>query len=138
MESRELFKRVYQAQQEIKLLESRRRKYIEMASAAAGMSETNIRSHSNKSKTEQIAMKLVELADRMGNAVAEYERLVQDAEGLISRLERPRHRQVLTLRYIECMSWSQINKIMGYEDEKSVFRVHGWALKAAQKLLDDV
>lgn len=138
MTSKELFNRVFAAQQEIKLLERRRRKYIEMACSAAGMSETSVRSSGNKSRTEQAAMKLVELADRMGNTAAEYYKLVEDAEGLIARLDRPRHRQVLTLRYIECKGWREITRIMRYEDEKSVFRVHGWALRAAQKLLDDV
>jgi len=138
MNSKELFNRVRAVQQEIRLIESRRRKYIEMASCAAGMSDTGIRGSGHGSRTEQAAMQLIELADRMGNTIAEYERLVREAEGLISRLDRLRHRQVLTLRYIDGKSWREISRAMGYEDEKSVFRVHGWALKAAQKLLDDV
>lgn len=138
MDSKELFKRVYVAQQEIKLLELRRRKYIEMATSASGMTETCIRGSGGNSRVEQAALQLVELADRVGNTAAEYERMVREAEGLISRLDSPRHRQVLTLRYIECKSWREINQLMGYEDEKSVYRVHGWALKAAQKLLGDV
>ena len=84
----------------------------------------------------RVGRKDMELSDRLGNTAAEYAKLVSDAEGLISRLERQRHRQVLTLRYIEGRPWKAISDIMGYQDEKSVFRVHGWALKAAQQLLD--
>lgn len=69
MDSKELFNRVHVAQQEIRLLALRRRKYIEMASCAAGMSDTGIRGSGQGSRTEQAAMQLIELADRMGNTI---------------------------------------------------------------------
>lgn len=136
MTSKEFFRRVWEAQKEISIINMRREKYLSIAVGMGGMSETGIHATGNKSKVELAALSLVELSDRLGNTAAEYAKLVSDAEGLISRLERQRHRQVLTLRYIEGRPWKAISDIMGYQDEKSVFRVHGWALKAAQQLLD--
>lgn len=138
MESREFFRQVYNAQTEIQLLRRRRDKYMDMATGMSGMSETNIRSSGTRSRVEAAAMQLVELSDRLDNAAEEYAARVREAETLISMLDRPKHRQVLTLRYIECRSWPEITEIMGYTDKKSAFRIHGWALVAAQKLLDRV
>ena len=138
MESREFFRQVYNAQMEIQLLRRRRDKYMDMATGMSGMSETNIRSSGTRSRVEAAAMQLVELSDRLDNAAEEYAARVREAETLISMLDRPKHRQVLTLRYIECRSWPEITEIMGYTDKKSAFRIHGWALVAAQKLLDRV
>lgn len=48
-----------------------------------------------------------------------------------------RFRQVLVLRYLEGQSWEQVTKEMGYTHPKSVFRVHGWALRAMERNMID-
>jgi len=138
MRAHAYFARVDEARQEVDTLRRRRDKYIEMATGMSGMSETAIRGNSTRSRVEAAALSLVELSDRLDIAAEGYAQTVREAEALIARLQRPRHRQVLTLRYIEGRKWREITQIMGYTDPKSAFRVHGWALQAAQKLLDDV
>jgi DNA-directed RNA polymerase specialized sigma subunit len=60
------------------------------------------------------------------------EKLKQEAiNGVILRaianLGNSRERQVLILKYIDCLSWKEISISMQYE-ERQVFRVHGKAL----------
>ena len=134
MTAKEILQEAYDAGIEIDTLMRRRNQYMAIATGTAGMSETAIRSTEVKSKVEASAIKLVEICDKLDKKVAEYTQIISNAEQLISRLERRRYRQVLSLRYIERKSWRQICEIMGYSDIKSAYRVHGWALEAAEKI----
>jgi len=82
---------------------------------------------------------LVLLADRSAELDAvirrlwDRERLV---EAFIALLPDERHRAVLTLRYIDCLRWPQVEeklKELGvWYDERQMFRLHGAALQAAR------
>lgn len=135
MTAKEIFQDAMKAQKEIKLLNGRRAHYIEMATSLSGMSEVYIRSTEKRSRTEAAAIGLVEVADKLGEQGERYLAQVRNAEEIIARLEKPRHRQLLTLRYIEGLSWRSVSDEMGYKDPQSVYRVHGWALLAAEKIL---
>ena len=77
----------------------------------------------------------VELCEKIDRKAEQYAKAITDAETLISSLERPKYREVLTLRYIEGYQWRKICEIMGYRDEKSAYRLHGWALAEAETKL---
>lgn len=55
--------------------------------------------------------------------------------GFIDRIPSAESRLILTLRYINLLSWREIEERM-YLSERSVFRVHGRALREAQEILD--
>lgn len=136
MRAKDFFLAVRDAEHQIKVLRTKRRKYQELASSITGMSETNIRSTGNRSRTENAALLLIEVEEQMGDAGEEYVELIQKAEWVLSQIKVQRYVDVLTYRYILGMSWRSVADEMGYRGAKSVYEVHGWALAAAQKIFD--
>lgn len=123
------------AKREIQTLNRRREQYMAIATGMSGFSETYVRSTNVHSNVENAAVKLVELCEKIDRKAEQYAKAITDAETLISSLERPKYREVLTLRYIEGYQWRKICEIMGYRDEKSAYRIHGWALAEAETKL---
>ena len=80
----------------------------------------------------------VSLADGLGEEAERYAELIRLAEQVLGRMQGTKYREMLTRRYILHESWAEISREMGYTDEKSVFRAHGWALVRAQKVLDEM
>ena len=136
MTAKEIFQASYAAVREIRRLEQRRAHYLAMAASVAGLSQTPVTGGEKHSRTETAAIGLAELADQMAVRAAEYLAVVRKAENLVEKLEKPRFREVLTLRYIQGYSWEDVSRLMGYVDPGSVFRVNRWALQAAQKFLN--
>ena len=89
----------------------------------------------NKSKVEMSAIGVADLLQQLERKEKEYARVVKDAEEIIDKLPQEKFRMVLVLRYICGHSWKLIRDEMDYEDEKSVFRCHGYALKELQKVM---
>lgn len=138
MGAKEFFQSVLEAQRELKLIRKKREHYLDMATGTSGMSETNIRSSGKRSRVEAAALELVELADQLDKEAEIYVERVKLAEQIIQKLEKPRYRQVLTLRYLAGHSWRTVADEMDYADVNSAFHVHGWALRAAEKFLPTV
>lgn len=138
MRAKEFFLAVRDAEHKIKILRAKKRKYQEMATSLCGMSETNIRSTGNRSRTESAALRLIEVEDQMGDAGEQYVALIEQAEKILSQIKIQRYVDVLTYRYILGMSWRSVADEMGYKGPKSVYEVHGWALAAAQRILDEM
>ena len=136
MRAKDFFLAVREAERAVKGLRAKLRKYQEMAASIGGMSETNIRTIGNRSRTENAALRLVETEDQLGDAGEQYVTLIEKAERVLAQIKTRRYVDVLTYRYICCMSWRSVADEMGYRGEKSVYEVHGWALAAAQKVLD--
>lgn len=93
-----------------------------------------------ESGDELRSLQLLEERDPIGarpgeleEATKRYRQLQEQARAIIDAIPSRRHRQVLTLRYLCGMSWSEITDEMGYSEEKSAFRVHGRALQMAEK-----
>lgn len=119
---------------EIRRIRARRQVYLEMAAnITAGAGELPCRTGEVHSKVEKAALGLLELAQRLGDQAAQYESIIRDTEQVISCLTNPRHRQVLSLRYMERRTWEAIAAEMGVSDERNLRRCHGRALKAAEK-----
>ena len=136
MTAREVFQAALDAEKEIRNIQRRKQHYLDMATGMSGMSETVIRSQSGRSRVEKAALELVDLADRLDREAEQYTAAVKRAEDLIGKLKKPRHREVLELRYLAGHSWRTVADEMDYQDIKSAFRVHGWALLEAQKILN--
>jgi len=136
MRAKDFFLAVRDAEHKIRVLQSKRRRYQELASSITGMSETNIRSSETRSRTENAALRLVEVDEQMGDAGEQYVALIERAEAILSQIKNQRYVDVLTYRYILGLSWRSVADEMRYHDAKSVYRVHGWALAAAQRIMD--
>ena len=48
----------------------------------------------------------------------------------ITLVDRPNYRRLLTYKYVDCMRWSQVAAAMHIENMRSLFFMHGRALKA--------
>jgi len=136
MRAKDFFLAVRDAEHKIKVLRAKERKYRELASSITGMSETNIRSTGNRSRTESAAVRLVDVEDEIADAGEQYVDLIEQAEKVLGQIKTQRYVDVLTYRYILGLSWRSVADEMGYKGPKSVYEVHGWALAAAQRILD--
>jgi hypothetical protein len=56
----------------------------------------------------------------------------------ISLIERPSYRWLLMYRYVDGMKWPQVAAAMGIENMRSLFFMHGRALKAFEKIYEKV
>lgn len=127
---------VHAAEQELKLLEAKKRHYIDLAtSIGSGIGSAISGKPSGASRVEAAAVGLTDLLTEIDVKIAGYVDLIRKAEKLIAKLPQAKHRQVLTLRYLSGWSWPSIRDEMGYKDPKSVFRVHGYALLELQKVM---
>ena len=135
MTAREFLLSVQKAERELKLISDRRRHYEDLiVSIGSNMGKTSFGKPSNpSSKTETAAVGIVYLIDQLTTKEKEYTAMVRKAEKLIGSLKQDKFREILTRRYLNNESWKTIRDKMGYQDEKSVFRCHGYALKELQK-----
>lgn len=84
---------------------------------------------------------LIELADRgkeLEGVIRRQWAREREVEGFINQLPDERHRAVLRLRYVECLSWPKVLAGMQavglWYEERQMFRLHGAALREARKL----
>lgn len=133
MTAKEFFERVLDAEKRLYLIRQKRAHWEEMATRMSGISDVKIRSTDMHSPTEDAATRLADLSRELDEEEARYTALVQEAQKVIDHLPQEKFRQVLTLRYLCGHSWKTIWDEMDYHGEKSVYRVHGWALQAAQQ-----
>ena len=136
MTAKEMMTRVHRAEQELLVLNAKKRHYEDlMMSIGANTGKAVIGKPSGVSKTETAAIGLVFLMDQIEAKIKEFTQIVVNAEAMIEKLPQDNFRKVLTLRYICDWSWKSIRDELGYKDEKSVYRCHGYALKELQKLM---
>ncbi len=88
-----------------------------------------------RSRVETAVCRMVDF-EREQHLTARIDALVdmrQSAERIIKRIDSPRFRQVLTLRYLQVESWTwgwrRIASVMGLP-LTTVYELHGWALQA--------
>lgn len=129
------FERVRQAEKRLRMIAKQREHWEEMATRMSGTSEVKIRSTDMHSPTEDVATRLVDLGRELDAEEAKYLEIVREAKRIIDRIPQDKFREILTLRYICGHSWKIIQDEMDYTGEKTVYRVHGWALQEAAKMI---
>lgn len=72
----------------------------------------------------------------MADTAERYADLSEKAERVIREIKTQRYREVLNCRYILDLSWRSTADEMDYSNVQSAYRVHGWALAAAQRVMD--
>ena len=135
MTAKEYMVRVRKAETELRLIAEKKRHYQELGTSIGVNLSGMPAGKQNKSKVEMSAIGVADLLDQLTKKEKEYAKTVQEAEDLIEKLPQEKFKMVLVLRYICGHSWKLIQDEMDYEDEKSVFRCHGYALKELQKLM---
>ena len=129
--------RVYEVEREIGLLRAKKRHYESMGFSISpkltGMPGSGQR---GASKVETSAVNMVDILSELDQKIAEYAKIISDAEKLIARIPQEKYRQLLTLRYLARMSWRSVSDELGYKDRNSVYRAHGYALLEARRARD--
>lgn len=63
---------------------------------------------------------------------------VKQVEEFIDLLPTDKHKEILKLRYVNCLNWPEVARLLEhagfYYDIRQVFRLHGAALEEARKL----
>ena len=85
----------------------------------------------NHGGNEDAMLRLVDGEARLEQVIAHVNEALVTRLGLIERLKDERHKTLLTLRYINGLSWERIGYEMHYE-RTQVFEIHGQALQEAQ------
>jgi hypothetical protein len=135
MQAKQYMQMIREAEIELKLINAKRQHYIDLAaSMGAGIGKVSD-TPSTGSRVETAAIGMADLLTELNVKAREYEGMIRKAEALISKIPQERFRQLLTYRYFCNWSWSHISDELGYKDPKSVYRVHGWALRELQAVM---
>ena len=90
------------------------------------------------SATDDQMLRLIAQADNLTNKwQKEMDALMQAKARImfeISLIERPSYKWLLIYRYIDGMKWSQVAAAMGINNMRSMFYIHGRALKAFEQI----
>ena len=135
MRAKAFFLRVLQAEHNLDLLRKQREHWEDMSAKLGGVSDVKIQVTEMRSPTEDAAVHLADLLQEIDEQEKKYLEIVKEARWVIEQIPQERFREVLTLRYICRHSWKTIWDEMDYRSEKSALHVHGYALKAAEKIL---
>lgn len=135
MKAKDYMQQVARAERELKLINAKRLHFIDLAESMGGGMGTTAAKPSGASRVESAAVALADLTTELDVKAAEYTAFIRKAEKLIGKIPQENFRYVLEYKYLAGLSWKAISDEMRYEDEKSVYRTHGFALRELQKLL---
>ena len=94
-------------------------------------------SHSRgSSRVEAAAMGIFDATRALQEQEKEFVHLIHQAEQIVASVPQEKYRAILTLRYLAGWTWRSISDELRYEDSKSIYKAHGFALREAQKVLD--
>lgn len=138
MKAKDYFRRVLAAENELKLIRAKIRHYQDIGfSITGGSMDSPVVSHSRgSSRVEAAAMGIFDATRDLEKQAKEYMKIISAAEQVVKRVPQEKYRTILTLRYLAGWSFRSISDELRYQDSKSVYKAHGWALAAAQKILD--
>lgn len=82
------------------------------------------------------AVGMVDAERALRGKIDGYLKRISEAEEIIDQISAERYRQILSLHYLCGMSLRSVSDELGYKDENSIYRAHGWALAEAQKIMN--
>ena len=139
MKAKDFFSRARAAERDVRRLEALREHYLELGSQIAShWGNTPPNSSSNGSKVESAVCGLLEAEDGVLKEWEAYQKIVLEAERVISMVRQSRFRQILTLHYLAGLSLAETGKRLEYTGENSIYKAHRYALDAAQPIVDKV
>ena len=137
MKAKDFFRRARSAEQDIKRLG----RMIDHYSAVG----TSISSKwggigggkgNTQSKVEAAAVGLFDAEKSIIDELKRYRQIVAEAENVISRIPQDRFREIITLHYLAGMSLADVARQLHYQHVENLYRAHGYALSAAQIIID--
>ena len=135
--AKQYFRRVQQAESELKVLNARLRHYEEiglsMGSPGGGMAGGGQR---GASRVEMAAVGAVDVFRELHEQQKAYMAIIARAEQVIRAVPQEKYRKILTYRYLCGWSFRSISDELAYTDPNSVYRAHGWALHEAQVIIN--
>ena len=138
MRIKEFFQQVRRAETELKTLNAKLRHYEDLGLSQGSAFGSIGHSQRGTSRVELAACGAVDALSALEGKKAEYLAIIGRAERIIEQIPQERYRQILTYRYLCQWSFRSISDELEYSDPKSVYRAHGWALTAAQAVLDSM
>lgn len=93
---------------------------------AVGFGE-HIRSGQISDTTGSQALQVISAEEKLAADIDHWQRLRDEAAGMIARLDSPVEQDVLTLYYLSGLTWEQTANIL-HMDVRNVYRIHGRAL----------
>ena len=137
MKAKTFFLRTRSAESDIKRLERLIEHYNTLgASISSKWGGIGGGKGNNSSRVETAAVGIIEAERGILDELNRYRRIVAEAENVISRIPQDRFRQILTLHYLGGMALADVARTMNYKYTENMYKAHGWALAAAQKILD--
>ena len=140
MRAKDYFRRVLAAETELKMIRAKIRHYQEIGySVTGGTMDAPVVSHSlGASKVESAAMGIFDATRALEAQMKDYLSVIAEADRIVSQVPQMKYREILTLRYMAGWSFRSISDELKYEDPKSIYKAHGYALAAAQKIIDKI
>jgi len=89
-----------------------------------------------RSQMENAIMKLIDLEHEIDADIDRLVDLKREMASFIDKLENPYYSMLLELRYLGGRTWENVADIMDY-DVRWIYRLHGKALKEAERLLKE-
>ena len=136
MTPKEYLQRVAYAEREIRTIKARIAHYRDMMIGSSLNIENTPVSHSKgASRTETIAVGIIDALGALNANLGAYETIVMDAEKLIEKIPQENYRRILTYRYLCGMPFPKIGEELRYSDRNSIYRAHGYALSEFGKVM---
>lgn len=125
------------AERELKILQAKARHYEDLGLSITSRTSATGGSHQRGvSRVENAAIGLVDTMRSLDEQIRQYSRTIALAEKVIAQVPQEKYRQILSFRYLCGWSFRSISDEIGYKDQNSVYRAHGWALIEAQRILE--
>ena len=134
MKAKEFMQEVDRAEKRLIAISAQRQHLMDLATAI-GVNLTGMPGKQGGSSRVENVVTIVDLTNELTDKEREYVALVKKARELIAKIPQENFQTVLELKYLSHCSWKTIRDKMGYKDEKSVYRCHGYALRELQKVM---
>ena len=137
MTAKELFRRVRIAEREIKLINAKLAHYEDLGLSVGGINSNGPsgNAHRSASRVEIAACGAVDALSDLDRQKRDLLAILSLAEHVIGLVTNDKYRRLLSYRYLCGWSFKAISDELEYSDPNSVYRAHGWALAAANRIL---
>lgn len=136
MTAKEFFLQVRRAERELKIIKAKQEHYEDLGFSMGGATGVIGNKQKGTSRVELAACGAVDASMDLSRQIAEYMAIIARAEHVIRQIPQERYRQILEYHYICGKSLRWVSDELEYKDQNSIYRAHGWALSAAQKILN--
>lgn len=135
MTAKEYMEKVQEAEQEMQMIAEKRQHYLHLGGALGANFAGMPGAHDNHSRVEIAAVGMADLMTELDKRMADYSAYIKKAQDLVDQIPVLNFRKVLTYHYFLGKPMKEVNQIMGFADDKSAYRVRGYALRELQKLM---